>query len=165
MFELFGKNKDNIMCKIISPISGNVVSLDCVPDQVFSKRIVGDGAAIEPNEGLVVSPCNGKIMQIFHTNHAVVLKSDEGLEILIHLGLDTVGLNGYGFERISQVGAIVKVGEPIMRMDIKKVQYMDRNTITPVIILNMDLVSKLKICDGMKAAGKDEIMYIRLSAN
>jgi len=165
MLEIFRKNKDNEMCKITSPISGNVISLDNVPDQVFSKRIVGDGAAIEPNDGLVLSPCNGKIAQIFRTNHAIVIVSDDGLEILIHLGLDTVELNGYGFERISQVGAIVKIGDLIMRIDLNKVKDMNKNTITPVIILNTDNISGIKICEGIKIAGKDELMHVSLKSS
>lgn len=162
MLEILNRNKDNRTCKIISPISGDVISLNDVPDQVFSNRIVGDGTAIEPFDGLVLSPCNGKIEQIFRTNHAIVIKSDEGLQILIHLGLDTVELNGYGFERISQIGAIVKIGEPLVRMDINKLKNMNKSIITPVIILNMDIVSEITICEGVKTAGKDDLMYARL---
>jgi len=161
MLELFKKNKNGTVCKLVSPLSGTALSLINVPDQVFSQKIVGDGIAVEPSDGLVLSPCNGRILNIFRTNHAFVIGSEEGLEILIHLGLDTVDLNGDGFECIVNANANVKIGEPIIRMDLEKIKKMGKKVITPIVILNMDIISDIEIHEGLKIAGRDDLMTIR----
>ncbi len=101
MFKFLKKNKE---IELISPMTGDIIPLEEVPDPVFSEKMMGDGIAIEPSEGKVLSPIDGKIATIFPTNHAIGLVNKEGLEILIHIGIDTVELKGEGFTRIAEEG-------------------------------------------------------------
>jgi len=95
--------------------------LEEVPDPVFAQKMMGDGIAIEPTEGTVVSPVNGEIVQFFPTKHAIGIKSETGVEVLIHVGLETVGMKGEGFEGLVEVGDKVKVGTPLLTFDIDQI--------------------------------------------
>ena len=98
MFDFLKKNKK---LELLAPMTGELVKLEDVPDEAFSKKLMGDGIAINPTNDLVVAPCEGQIIQIFDTNHAVGIETKEGVEILIHIGIDTVNLKGEGFTRIA----------------------------------------------------------------
>lgn len=156
MFGLFKKN----VIRLLAPLSGKAVPLESVPDEVFSQKLVGDGIAIEPTDGLLLSPCNGRILKIFPTNHAVIISSEEGIEILIHLGLDTVELKGEGFERLAEDESIVKTGDPIIRMDMERIHALGKRVITPIIILNKDKAKNIKIFEGEKVACKDLLIEL-----
>lgn len=144
MFSFFTK-KQSKECQLIAPMSGEVIAIQDVPDRVFSEKMMGDGFAIKPTNGIVCSPCDGEILQIFPTNHALVLKSIDGLEIIIHLGLDTVQLKGQGFKRLVEVGDHVKAGDLILEMDLTIVNANEKSFISPVVIINVDLIENLKI--------------------
>lgn len=136
---MFGKilNKSKkVEEEIYSPLTGEVVSLEEVPDPVFAQRMMGDGVAIIPDEGVLVSPVEGKIIQIFHTKHAIGIKSVSGLEILIHIGLETVELNGEGFDVLINEGQSVKAGDPLVNFDIAFLKSKGKNIVTPLIITN-----------------------------
>lgn len=137
MFDkLFGKAKKSNVEEIYAPLSGELVSIDKVPDPVFGQKMMGDGIAIIPEEGLLVSPVDGKIVQIFHTKHAIGVESNNGLEILLHIGLETVELNGEGFEILVSEGQKVKVGEELVKFDIQFLQSQNKEIITPLVITN-----------------------------
>lgn len=159
---MLGFFKKTIEIDIFAPISGKIIDIIEVPDEVFSQKMVGDGIAIEPSDGLVVAPCKGKIVQIFNTNHAVGIQTDEGLDILIHLGLDTVELKGEGFTRLAEVDAEVKPGDPLIQMDIEKIKSLGRLTITPVIITNPEAAQEINKKAGIKEAGKDKVMVVKI---
>lgn len=93
---------------VIAPLTGKIVNIEEVPDPTFAQKMMGDGIAIEPTEGVVVSPVDGEIVQFFHTKHAIGIQSEAGAEILIHVGLETVSMNGEGFEGHVNVGDKVK---------------------------------------------------------
>src|SRR5687768_14633301 len=95
---LFGKKEKVTKEAIFSPLTGRLLDLEEVPDPVFSQKLMGEGMAIEPTEGVVVAPIDGQVVQIFHTKHAIGLRSHSGLELLIHIGLETVSMNGEGFD-------------------------------------------------------------------
>lgn len=120
MFGLFNK-KDNNKSKDIkafySMIDGNSIDLSEVNDEMFSKKILGDGIAIKPTSNVVVSPCNGKIILLTDTKHAIGIENEDGIQVLIHIGLDTVKLNGQGFNTLCKEGDRVKVGEPLINID------------------------------------------------
>ncbi len=160
MFNIF--NKQNSLA-IYAPMTGELIDLTELEDPVFSEKMVGDGVAIEPNENIVLSPVKGKITLLFPTRHAVGIETDEGLEILIHLGIDTVELKGEGFKAFVKVGDRVNVGDKLLEMNIEIVQNKGKSTHTPVLITNMEKVKELKIMhrDDVKA-GKDIIMEIKL---
>jgi len=120
----------------VSPLSGVIRSLDDVPDQVFSGRMMGDGFAIEPSEGYVVSPVAGEITTFFPTKHAIGILADNGDEILIHFGIDTVSLEGKGFEALAKQGDRVEPGTPLLNVDLEQVRPLVPSMLTPIIITN-----------------------------
>lgn len=159
MLNFFKKNK---IVELTSPMTGKIIPIEEVPDKVFSDKMVGDGVAIEPVDGEIVSPIDGKVATIFPTNHAIGLITKEGLEILIHIGLDTVELNGLGFKRLTEKDAKVKKGEPLMEFDPKLVEEKGKSPITPIIITNMDKVKKIEKNTGDVQRGSQIIMTIEL---
>ena len=143
---------------LMAPISGRVMDLKEVKDQVFAARLAGDGVAIEPTEDLVVAPVAGKVILIFKTNHAFCIRQDNGVEFLVHVGLNTVELNGEGFERLVQEGTMVKLGEPILKVDRKSILEKGYSLITPVIVSTMDLIENLVVDSSEQVvAGKDKL--------
>lgn len=148
--------------EIVAPITGKAISITKVPDLAFAKKIVGDGVAIEPTDGLVVSPCKGKVIQIFRTNHAIGIETKQGFDLLIHLGIDTVELNGKGFERLVEEGQDVDVGTPLIRMDLGIIAAEGRSIITPVIVTTMDKIAMMAITTGAVRAGRDIIMTLKI---
>ena len=160
MLNFFKKNKT---IELVSPITGNILPMEEVPDKVFSDKMMGDGLAIEPSEGKILSPVDGTIVTIFPTNHAIGLESKEGLEILIHIGLDTVELQGEGFNRIIEEGQKVKKGDLLMEFDIEKIQVAGKSTITPIVITNMDKIQKIEKNSGAVVAGSEILFTVELS--
>jgi beta-glucoside PTS system EIICBA component len=136
------QSKTNIE-NIHSPLNGKLVSLTDVPDPVFSQKMMGDGFAIIPTDGKVVAPVKGEVIQLFESKHAIGIKSEQGLEILIHIGLNTVELNGEGFETLVEVGQTVNAGDTLIKVDLELLKEKSYDVITPVIITNMDKVNKL----------------------
>jgi sugar PTS system EIIA component len=128
---------------VYAPLSGKLIHLEDVPDPVFSQKMMGDGVAIEPKEGVVVSPVEGEIIQLFHTKHAVGIRSQTGAEILIHIGLETVNMNGEGFEAHVKEGDRVKVGDPLITCDLTLIKEKAASTITPIIVTNGDAFETL----------------------
>ena len=128
-----------------SPLNGRFLPLSEVPDETFSQKILGDGFAVDPSDGLVVSPVDGEVIQLFRTKHALGIKSAEGLEILIHVGVDTVKLNGEGFTALVAVGQKVKAGDKLLQFDLAIIKAKAKSAITPVVITNMELIEKLEI--------------------
>lgn len=157
MFEIL-KKKSAI--SILTPMTGEVVNIDEVPDQVFAQKMVGDGVAIIPTSGEVVAPCNGKIIQTFPTNHALGIETDEGLKILIHIGLETVELSGEGFESFVKVGDNIKIGDKLLEVDLDFVRKSGNVIISPIIITNLDIVENMEVELGQVTKGEDEIMNI-----
>lgn len=121
----------------ISPLQGEVKHLSEVPDQVFSGKMMGDGFAIVPTEGIVVSPVDGEIATFFPTKHAIGIQASDGREILIHVGIDTVNLKGEGFEALAAQGEKVKAGQPLLKMDLAYLEEHATSTITPIIFTNL----------------------------
>ncbi|NLU10249.1 MAG: PTS glucose transporter subunit IIA [Tepidanaerobacter acetatoxydans] len=160
MINFFKRNK---YIEIIAPITGEIIPIEEVPDEVFSKKMIGDGLAIEPKEGKVVSPIDGKVATVFPTNHAIGLVTKEGLEILIHIGLDTVELNGEGFKRIISMGSPIKKGEILIEFDINLLRERGKSLITPIIITNMDKVKELKKNIEEVEMGKQTILSVELN--
>ncbi|RPK00043.1 PTS system, glucose-specific IIC component [Bacillus subtilis] len=121
----------------IYPLKGETVSLADVPDQVFSEKMMGEGFAIDPSEGKVVAPADGEIVSIFPTKHAIGFKSAGGTEILIHVGIDTVKLNGEGFEALVASGQAVKQGETLLTFNLDYIKQHAASAVTPVIFTNV----------------------------
>ncbi|HLU21370.1 PTS sugar transporter subunit IIA [Lederbergia graminis] len=160
--KLFGKKEEvPSTVTVHSPITGTLVQLDEVPDPVFSQKMMGDGMAIKPDEGVVVSPVDGEIIQLFPTKHAIGIRAKNGAEILIHIGLETVGMNGEGFTAHISEGTKVRVGDKLVEFDIPLVEEKASSTITPIIITNGDSISSInKQSVGKVQAGQSPIMEI-----
>jgi len=160
MFNIFKKKK---YVDIYSPINGILLKIEDVPDPVFSRKMVGDGVALEPTEGIVYSPVNGTLIQLFPTKHALGIKTEEGLEILIHIGMDTVEMKGNGFESFVLEGEKVKIGNKLLKFDMELVK-KEHPLTSPIIITNMDIVDKIvKESYGEEVkAGKTKIMRVYL---
>ncbi|WP_245837301.1 glucose PTS transporter subunit IIA [Virgibacillus phasianinus] len=141
--------------KIYAPISGAIRQLDVVPDPTFAEKLMGDGLAIEPSDGNVVAPFDGKVVQIFPTKHAVGLESNAGVEVLIHIGLETVSLDGEGFQAHVVQGDWVKAGDTLITFDPVFIKEKAKSVITPVIVTNGDVLETLdKTTDEEAVAGK-----------
>jgi len=155
------KKEENNAISIYAPIDGEVVPLEDVPDPVFSKKMMGDGVAIKPNNGTVVSPVQGKIMQVFPTKHAIGIQAENGTEILLHIGLETVNLNGEGFTTHIEEGDNVKVGDALVTFEKEIVEEKAKSTITPVIITNTAEMKDIQMKDTQSVqAGQDEIIFV-----
>ncbi|MGM9987748.1 MAG: PTS glucose transporter subunit IIA [Bacillaceae bacterium] len=121
---------------LVAPITGEIKDITEVPDPVFAEKMMGDGFAILPVEGKVVSPVDGEIVQVFPTKHAVGLRSDKGLEVLIHFGLETVALKGEGFTAHVEEGQKVKAGDLMLSVDLDFLKAQGKQLITPVVMTN-----------------------------
>ncbi|MFJ7975398.1 PTS glucose transporter subunit IIA [Peribacillus sp. NPDC096379] len=139
--KLFGKKTEESVAKdivLFAPMNGSVVALEDVPDPVFAEKMMGDGLAIEPEDNTVYSPVDGEIVQVFPTKHAVGIKAANGAEILIHIGLETVALNGEGFEAFVSAGDKVKMGDKLISFDQTIIKEKAKSTLIPIIITNSD---------------------------
>ncbi|MCE9687177.1 PTS glucose transporter subunit IIA [Shewanella sp. AS16] len=148
--------------QVFAPLSGDIVSIETVPDVVFSEKIVGDGVAIAPKGELVLAPIDGTIGKIFETNHAFSIESSQGLELFVHVGVGTVELRGNGFRRLAEEGQKVKVGDPILAFDLDYLQAHVDCLLTPVVLANMEDIQHLDKAQGGVTAGKDVIFTVQL---
>ena len=126
---------------LLSPLKGWTAPLDEVPDAVFVERMLGDGVAIDPTGSTLHAPCDGEVISVAQTGHAITLRSEGGVEILMHLGLETVALNGEGFTVQVKVGQQVRAGEPLIDFDLDLLARRAKSLITPILITNADAFS------------------------
>ncbi|YCI80616.1 N-acetylglucosamine-specific PTS transporter subunit IIBC [Enterobacteriaceae bacterium] len=151
-----------IIAALVSPVSGEVVPLDQVPDEAFASKAVGDGVAVKPTGNRVVAPAAGTIVKIFNTNHAFCLETENGAEIVVHMGIDTVSLNGQGFSRLVEEGAEVVAGQPVLEMDLAFLNANARSMISPVVCSNIDDFSALVVtARGLVVAGQTPLFEIK----
>lgn len=143
LFDIFKKQEKTVVT-IYSPINGKVIELKEVPDEAFAQKMVGDGCAIEPDKGIICSPVDGQLMNIFPTNHAIIFETIDGLEMIIHFGIDTVKLEGKGFQKLKELGP-VKVGDEIVKYNLDDIKDRVPSTRSPIIINNMEKVEKIEI--------------------
>lgn len=151
MFGLFKKKH-----KLLAPFSGECVPLSEVPDEAFAQKLLGDGVSIIPSDGKLVSPVDCTIEQVFDTKHAYSLKDSNGLEILIHIGINTVELNGEGFDNKVVNNQRVKLGDLLSNVDLKSIADRGYSIHTPVVFINHDKFN-FEFKFGPVVAGKSEI--------
>lgn len=147
MFKNIFKKKTESDSAIFMPLKGNVIPIENVPDPVFSQKMMGDGFAIEPANNTVVSPIDGEIISVFPTKHALSLKTYSGREILIHVGLDTVKLNGEGFTSFVKDGQKVKTGQKLLEVDFDNIKNKVPSIITPIVFTNLKENEKVLISE------------------
>ena len=146
---------------IISPLSGKTVRLEDVQDAVFAEKMMGDGLAILPVEGKVVAPFDGVVEVAFETKHAIGLKSYDGCELLIHVGLDTVELNGKGFTSHVKKGDSVSAGDLLLEFDLESIQKAGYDTTTPIVVTNSALYESILQTEGKKVRVGDPILALK----
>lgn len=154
-------NNSSVEEDIINPIEGEIIPITEVPDQVFSGKMMGDGFAIIPSEGTVISPVDGEIVNVFPTKHAIGILSKGGKEILIHIGIDTVKLNGNGFEVLVSQGDKVTKGQQLVKIDLHYIRDNAPSTITPVVFTNLKEGQEVVIQKPGKQ-GKGEVDIIKI---
>jgi len=162
MFNFFKKNQ-NKEVSLVAPITGRTIDLSNVPDKVFAEKLAGDGIAIDPTGDVIVAPADGELTLVFKTMHAFAITLANGAELLIHIGIDTVSLNGEGFQQLVEAGAMVKAGTPIIKIDRDFILSKGLSLITPVLITNMDIVKELNTnVDKDVVAGQNEVISFSL---
>ncbi|WP_375162201.1 glucose-specific PTS transporter subunit IIBC [Fictibacillus sp. WQ 8-8] len=148
--------------RFVSPLEGKIIPITEVPDQVFSGKMMGDGFAVEPSNGTVVSPVNGKIINVFPTKHAIGIESDGGREILIHFGIDTVKLKGEGFESFVNEGDIIEQGQELMKVNLEFVKENTPSVITPIVFTNLAEGESIHLeKTGTVSKGEEDIITIK----
>ncbi len=148
--------------ELFAPIDGEIIELSEVPDEAFACGAIGDGIAIIPSGSgdTICAPCDAEDISIFETNHAVSFETLGGLELIVHFGIDTVNLNGRGFERLVEEET-VKKGEKLVRYDLEFLEKNAKSVKTPVIVSNMDMVEEIEKKSGKVKTG-DVIMRVKL---
>ena len=141
--------------RVLAPISGRAVPLAEVPDEVFAEGMAGQGCAIVPGaSGEAVAPVSGVLVKLFEGGHAFGIAADGGMEMIVHLGLDTIELRGKGFERIATEGDPVEAGQPIVRFDLEEIRAGDYDPVTPVLVTNPEDHPVTGACTGDVQAGE-----------
>ena len=145
---------------VTAPFSGTLVPLSEVPDETFASGVLGEGIAIEPSDGLFCSPVDGTVETIAETKHAIGFAADNGLEILVHVGLETVSLNGEGFEILVKEGDRVKAGQPVAKADLALIRERGLKTITSIVLTGGADDMELHCAEGIAAAGKTTVLTL-----
>lgn len=165
MFNIFGSDEQTEV-EVKAPLTGEIVALEEVPDEVFAAKTVGDGVAIKPTANKLVSPADGVIRQLFPTKHAVGIETEAGVELLIHIGVDTVDLDGEGFEKMVDEGDKIKPGDELIKFDLDYIAEQAPSTITPVVITNLDQMAEFTVTEAAEVtAGEDKLFTITIDKN
>ncbi len=146
---------------IFSPLNGQVIPLSNVKDPVFADGILGKGAAILPSEGRLVSPVNGTILNVFPTLHAIGIQSDDGLEILIHLGFDTVELEGKYFKSNISEGDKVSVGDLLIEFQVEEIKKAGYDITTPIVVTNSDQYETIEAIPEENIKAGEKLLIIK----
>lgn len=159
---LFNRKRTTSPSRIFAPMGGTVIPIAEVPDAVFAERLVGDGVAILPDTPTVVAPMDGTVALIAGTCHAIALCGADGVEVLIHIGLDTVSLNGGPFRVLVALGDVVRTGDPLVEVDLQRVVEAGHRLDTPVVVTNASVLTSLTTHTGPAIAGKTCVIEYQL---
>lgn len=157
---LFGGLLKKKGTEIGAPVKGVCVPITEVSDPTFGEKILGEGIAIRPVEGNIYAPADGTLSAVFDTGHAAAVTTDNQIEILIHVGLDTVELNGKYYTKCVEVGQRVKKGDLLLKADLEEIKKAGYDTITPVVICNSQDFKTIEVKTGMEVNPGDVVMYI-----
>ena len=158
MFGFFKKKKQDEALNFVAPVSGKVIDLSEVPDPVFAPKMAGDGVGIDTTGDVIVAPCDGELSLVFKTKHAFAMTLDNGIELLVHIGIETVSLNGEGFEQLVEQGTKVKAGTPIIKIDRDFIKGKGLSLVTPVLITNPDSVKSIEAKTGVDAVAGETVI-------
>ena len=139
---------------ISSPITGNAADLATAPDDAFAQKMMGDGAVVTPEDAYVCAPEDGEVTFVFDTKHAIGFVTDSGVSLLIHVGIDTVKLNGEGFEALVETGQMVKKGDPMLKLDLEYLNANAPSMVSPILCTELEENQSIRlIVDGAVKAG------------
>lgn len=153
------KGKDEKIV-LVSPLKGKVLKLSEVKDEAFSSGVLGKGAAIEPEEGVLYAPADGTVSALFPTGHAIGLTTQTGLELLMHVGMDTVQLDGKGFQAFVETGDVVKQGQKLLAFDMKLISEAGYSLATPVLVTNCDEFEQVEMTEAEKVQAGDSLLCV-----
>ena len=145
---------------ILSPVTGEVCELEKVPDEAFSSGMMGDGIAVLPTNPEITAPVAGTVAFVFDTKHAIGLVTEQGIGVMIHIGIDTVKLNGKGFDVLVETGQTVSAGQPVMRLDLSYLKKHAPSLISPVIITELPDGYKLRPVKTGKVKNGEELLVV-----
>ena len=158
--KMFEKNVKTISLKAVE--DGRTIPMDEVNDQTFAQELLGPGIAIVPSNGTVVSPINGTIATVMDTKHAVCIQGEDGLELIVHAGLDTVELNGKYYQTYKEIGDQVKAGDVLLEFDLEEITKAGYDVTTPIVITNLGDYKITKCLTGQQVkAGKEVIQLTK----
>ena len=162
MFGFFKKKKvteekDDTL-RLVSAVSGKSIPLSEVPDEVFAQKMAGDGLAIDSTGDTIVAPADGELTLVFKTKHAFALTLNNGIELLVHIGIETVGLNGEGFEQLVEQGTKVKAGTPIIKIDRELIKSKGLSLITPILITNPDSTKSINAIENIETVAGETVV-------
>lgn len=143
-----------------APLAGKTIKMSDVPDPTFGQELLGKGVAIIPSVGKVVAPIDGTVEMIFDTKHAISMSSDSGIQLIIHVGLDTVTLKGEPFTTHVEAGQKVKAGDLLLEFDIKAIQSAGLDTVTPIVICNTSDYKEIEAYVGKNVNLGDEVLTV-----
>jgi len=145
---------------VLAPLDGTVVDLENVPDEVFAQKMVGDGVAIDPSGQVAVAPVSGDLVKLFPGGHAFGISMNDGVELIVHIGLDTIELKGEGFENIAAEGQVVKAGTPIVRFDRATIERRGKVMLSPVVSSGAGTI--MRRASGTVRAGRDVLFVLEV---
>src|SRR6516164_6785278 len=146
--------------RVVSPLSGQVWPLERVPDPVFAQKMVGDGLSIDPVDNVMLAACDGEIVSVHAAGHAVTLRTPEGLELIMHVGIDTVALKGEGFIPRVKQGDKVRAGDGLIQFDLDFLATHAKSLLTQIVVANSDRVKAWERASGFVNAGKDTLFTV-----
>ena len=160
MFGFLKKKKDieDNEFTLVSAISGKSIPLSEVPDPVFAQKMAGDGIAIDSTGDVIVAPADGELTLVFNTKHAFAITLDNGIELLVHIGLDTVSLKGVGFEQLVEQGSRVKAGTPIIKINRDLIVSKNISLITPILITNPDITKNINVIENIETIAGETVV-------
>ena len=156
--KMFEKNAKTISLKAVE--DGRTIPMDEVNDQTFAQELLGPGIAIVPANGTVVSPINGTIATVMDTKHAVCIQGEDGLELIVHAGLDTVELNGKYYQTYKEIGDQVKAGDVLLEFDLEEITKAGYDVTTPIVITNLGDYKITKCLTGQQVKAGEEVIQL-----
>ena len=156
--KMFEKNAKTISLKAVE--DGRTIPMDEVNDQTFAQELLGPGIAIVPSNGTVVSPINGTIATVMDTKHAVCIQGEDGLELIVHAGLDTVELNGKYYQTYKEIGDQVKAGDVLLEFDLEEITKAGYDVTTPIVITNLGDYKITKSLTGQQVKAGEEVIQL-----
>lgn len=140
--------------------NGAIMAIEEVPDNLFSQKMIGDGFAMMPSSEVVYAPIKGKLIEVADTKHAYYIETDEGIKVLIHIGIDTLLLNGEGFETFVKKGMIVEKGQKLATFDLELIKEKGFHPVIPVIVLDHPIVESLQLTPAQKAVANETVALV-----